>query len=289
MPLMLYVPTIKRIDHQFTLRALNKKWLGRTTLVCAQGEEKKHAKNFPGLLRIVAPPTKNICETRAWIFKHAHRKGYDKIMMMDDDLVFSLREKGPVSLRGVHSDKADEEWARIKKKHPEYARLTTLQPGDDRVGIIMRNIEMILDKYRHAGISERYFNNLKGPEWIANTKLLHALAFHVPTVMAHCELGWTKWYEDVDYTVQLLRAGYENALLCWAAVNEGRGWNAPGGCSSYRTEEDSKPYAYALANKYPGIVRVWEKKDKVTGEIQYRHVINWKKAISQGRASNFIK
>lgn len=276
--LLLYVPTRRRIIYQFTLRSLPREWQERTILVCPKDEAKEHGRQWKKLLAIQSPATADIAETRAWIFEHAKS---DKIMMLDDDLLFSHRAKPYVSLGGYWSNPpSGDQWEKYKKIHPDATKLDNLKPEDPRLDRMFRKIEKVLDTYRHAGISERYFNNTRGHEWSLNCKVLHALAYHVPTVMAHCDLGWTKWHEDVDYTIQLLLAGFQNVRYEWGAVNEARGWNASGGCSSYREFAEQRPWAKKMARRYPGIAVPYEKQSKAGPMWVVR--VNWKRAIQQG-------
>jgi hypothetical protein len=259
--LRIYVPTIKRVDHQFTLRSLPKEWRERTILVTRNDEWRQHDENWPDLYSITTPSTKGISETRAWIFKDAAKRGFEKILVMDDDLILSVRAKPKVS-----------------------TKLTL--PTERQACKVFETIEKKLDTHRHGGISERYFNNAKTEAFHYNCKVLHALAYHVPTAVKHVDIGGLRWHEDVTPTVQLLLAGYENFLYNHAAVNEGRGWNAEGGCSSYRDEHarmvEQKRDALKLQKRYPGIVTAYQK-ESAAGPM-WVCKINWKKAINQGRA-----
>jgi hypothetical protein len=275
--LLLYVPTCRRIPYQFTLHSLPRAWRERTILVCPKDEVKEHSGTWKHLHSIVSPATANIADTRAWIFKNALS---EKILVADDDLLFSHRAQTCGTLGGFWSQAPNEKWEKYKTIHPNAAKLDNLNPDDPRLDLMFKKIENVLDMYRHVGISERYFNNTRGHEWSLNCKVLHALAYHVPTVLEHCDIGWTKWHEDVDYTIQLLLAGFQNARYEWGAVNEARGWNASGGCSSYRKFAEQKPCAIQMARRYPGIVSPYEKLSKAGPMWVVR--VNWKRAIQQG-------
>lgn len=257
MPMMIYVPTIKREAHQFTLNSLPSEWRARTILVTRSQEVLTHERLWPDLYGIATPSTKGIARTRQWIFENAAARGFDKILVMDDDLVLSVRAPHSTKLVTATSRQADK---------------------------VLRKIEKKLDTYRHGGISERYMNNTKTDEFTYNCKVLHALAYHVPTVEKNVDIGFLRWHEDVTPTIQLLLAGYQNFCYNYAAVNEGRGWNAPGGCSSYRDEYarkvQQKQDAEKLAKRYPGIVVPYEKESKVGPMWVCK--INWKKAYAQG-------
>lgn len=259
--LMLYLTTRGRCHDQLTLRSLPKKWLGRTIVVCSKRERQFFELVWPDVRSVVTPDVKNLPEKRSYIFQHTP---YEKIMLLDDDLRFHVR-----GFRG---------------------KLYRANPNDLLLDLMFRRIERMLDTYAHGGISDRFMNHVHKAEWRKNARALHALAYHVPTVLEHCELNRIELSSDYDYTLQLLSAGYENRIYCWGAQEDPKGFNAPGGVSLYRTPEKVLKSSRRLEKLHPGIVRLAPYKDgSKYAEFGVRTVANWKKAIKEGLLQRGVK
>jgi TET-associated glycosyltransferase-like protein len=284
--MMLYVPTHRRIDYQLTLKNLPPAWLERTTIVCPRDEMHPLHRMFPDAFEIACPAPRD-CESiaakRAWIFRHASKVGYEKIMVLDDDLKFSARLHVHKSFAGFQNGNP-KIWPQMVREDRSYGRI--YDANGKQIDAMFKKIEEMLDGYRHGGISQRFMNHTHGHEFILNHKATHALAYHVPTVMEHCKLGRVRMFEDLDYTLQLLRAGFENAIYQWGATNDPRGFNAPGGESGTRTSQHIAEGADLMAKLHPGIVRVVERTGPDAERLgPKRIVVSWKKAIKQGRGT----
>lgn len=287
--LHLYIPTRGRVDRQVTLGQLPPSWLRRTIVVCAAGEAISIDEQFPELSRVRQVSTKNIAAKRARIFKMAHVAGHKKIMMLDDDLVFSVRKAVNRIFEGVQRPSNDR-WKAEVRRRPELAQLRPALPTD--VDKILQRVERLLDFYAHVGIGPRYMNQQHPGELLFNTKATHALGYQVDTVFKACKLGQVDRFEDLDYTLQLLRAGHQNAVTVWAAVNEPHGYNAPGGVSLYRTAKAIDAGARKLAALHPGLVRVVDRVDR-NGDTKHkggtRLVISWKKAYGYNANAELLQ
>jgi hypothetical protein len=86
------IPTRGRTFSQLTLAALPAELRARTTLVCAQNEVWRLSL-LDERVRVVARPHAEwrLAETRAWIIRRWLELGYDRILMLDDDMHFSTR------------------------------------------------------------------------------------------------------------------------------------------------------------------------------------------------------
>lgn len=282
--MMIIVPTHRRLEHQLTLQSLPREWLSRTVVVCPTDEMREINKMFSSLYEIASagPEGGSIAAKRAWIFKYAAKMGWDKIIMFDDDLKFSHRLKTHLGYKGYQKGNP-KRWPEIVKENREYGRIH--DASEYYVALMLRKIERMLGRYRHGGISQRFMNHTQGHEFILNHKATHALAYHVPTVMAHCKLGRVRMFEDLDYTLQLLRAGFENAIYQWGATNDPRGFNAPGGESGTRTSKHISEGADLMAKLHPEIVRVIERTGPDAERLgPKRIVVAWKKAIKEGKS-----
>jgi hypothetical protein len=277
---MLYIPTYRRVDRQITLRCLSKNWRERTILVCPKDELKALTKQYPDVYRIQTPPVEkvpNIAAKRAWILQTTP---YEKILMFDDDLTITVRGRGLPQYAGYQNgDPKKWHWLAKTQKALTNLSLPSSQQQDD----LFSKIEGMLTLFAHGGISARFMNQSRGHEWINNYKATHALAYNVPIVLNNCKLGRVRMFEDLDYTLQLLRQGYENAIYCWAAVNA-HGFNAPGGESENRKPHDISYGADLMAKLHPGIVRVVERQGPDAEKFgPKRIVVGWQKAIREGR------
>jgi hypothetical protein len=257
MDMQIIIPTHGRSNSQLTTTWLSKNLRKRTTLVCP----KREAWALEALgddLRIVTQPNAEwkIAEKRKWIMNEWASRGYDKIIMLDDDLRFATRVSDTDwHLREVTKDELELEFNRIEEK---------LGP-----------------EFPHAGFGMRQGNNVvTEPGWKTPAKQVCTLAYYLPIVLKECELGRIETREDMDVTLQLLRKGYPNAV--WEnTVCDQREFGATGGCSIWRTIESTNADALQLANLHPGYVRVSERSYKA-GINRLEVTISWKKALEDG-------
>ena len=292
--LVLYIPTRGRTteEQQDTLRSLPETWRkGRTIVVCPMKEVNWFKTHFPGTTILPQPDSKmTIAQKRKWIFERAHKVGQQKIMMLDDDLRFGVRHEFIDKFKG-YGRRPWPEWTEYSKKHPDAHKLYLTQPDDPKLLLVLKAIEKMLDTYAHGGISPRLMNQQFGYQFSLNMRVNYALAFHVPTIMKICELGRIEHREDYDYTLQMMRAGYDNAVCTWAICEQYHGFGAEGGASNERSVKASNADAHKLARLHPGLVRVVDKNYKAswdkTGDSIVKNrkevVISWAKAAVEGK------
>jgi len=286
--MMIIVPTRGRVNYQHTVRNLPEWWRkNRTIIVCPANEVKAHMKNHEVKSMWGQPAfIKTIAAKRAWIFQIAQNEGYDKILMLDDDLRFSVRAKEAKSFAG-YGGRGGSEWKQYVEKHPGIQGLVNIGPKDKRLSTMLTRVEQMLNQYAHGGISPRQMNQTFSHEFTMNVRAIYALAYHVPTVMEHCELGRIETREDIDYTLQLMRKGFDNAVYTWGVVEQARGYGAEGGVGDDRSVKSSNADAVKLAKLHPGLVKVVDKAYKVS--IPRKEVIvYWQKAIAEGRTMEFM-
>jgi hypothetical protein len=287
--MMLFVPTRGRVDNQLTLRNLPTAWRERTSIVCPKEEVKKHLKNWPDVMNVIPQPDSNmtIAAKRAWIFREAGEKDVDKIMMLDDDLRFAVRRKtldvfkgyAPEGSRGTSGNSR---WARYFNKYPGIHKVVNVS-GDEnpKLARMFGSIEKMLTIYAHGGIATRLHNQEYGCEFTLNSRVQYALAYHVPTVLRNCELGRIGHREDFDYTLQLLRSGFENAVFVWGVVEQHE-YGSAGGASLERKIAASNRDAFRLAELHPGIVKA-AKREYKRSIPRVEVTVYWKKAIEEGK------
>lgn len=280
----IYVPTRGRVDRQFTLKHMTDEWRKRITLVCPSDEARQHAKNWP-MVQVVSQPDRKmtIAAKRKWIFE---KTKHEKIIMMDDDLRFGYRLATLDHFRkfGHLPQGADAKasWAARVKKWPQLGLLEKVHCKPQLTHMLNR-VEWMLNIYSHGGIGARLMNHVFPYEFTMNMRAMYAIAFHVPTVLEHCKLGRIEHREDLDYTLQLMAAGFENALYTWGSVEQQRGFNAEGGAHEERTMRAANIDAVKLAKLHPDVVTYAKRPYKVsTPRVEVR--VSWKKAAQLGKA-----
>ncbi len=263
--LQIVIPSYRRMPRQSTLGYLPPSVLSRTWLVI----DDEDAKLIPLYdtrdvnILIHPPEIDSIAKKRAFIIRHfgVADRGVEhqrKIVMFDDDLRFSVRVSNlDVRLRqATHVDLEDQ--------------LTLLEEQ--------------LESYAHCGWSMRQGNNTKREGgWSQNARMCYVLAYDCGLLVTmenrkEIELGRIETREDMDLTLQLLRAGFDNIVNYDIAADQVGGYAAKGGCSSQRTLESSNADAYRLAELHPGLVKVVDK--VYEGSLSRKEVIvQWKKAF----------
>jgi len=254
--MQIVIPTRGRTDRQFTLQSLPRELRKRTWLVCPKREASGLYRLYNDVEIVVQPdPDWTIAQKRKWIMEEWLRCGYEKILMFDDDLVFSTRiSESDCRLRGIHGEELGAEIQRLA----------------DKLG----------PEFPHVGFGPRQGNHNQQAGWKTPSRMMYSLGYYLPIVVQQCELGRIETREDMDITLQLLRKGYPNAV--WhTTVNDQRKYDAPGGCTNERTIERSNSDAYKLAQLHPGYVSTIERSYKVSVpriEVSCR----WKKALEDG-------
>ena len=248
------VPTRGRLGNQQTLKGIPVHLHRNTIAVCPEPEADRLSKAFPEIDVWIQPdPDMTITKKREWIINDLNRINVEKILMLDDDLFFYVRrEDVPDRLRDADDSDVSHWFAMIEQK---------LSP-----------------EVPHAGFGPRQGNQNFPTGWHVGRMML-ALGYHVPTVVANAELGRIETREDMDISLQLLRRGLPNGVCHEFAVGQ-KSYSAPGGCTGQRTLESSNADAHRLAELHPGLVRVVQKEYK--GHPREEVVVQWKKALQQG-------
>jgi hypothetical protein len=248
--LRIVIPTYRRKEHQVTFSHVPPEWRARTTFV-ADGRDCTSLRLLFGntgaeFLEHPADVT-TIAAKRAWIIRQTQ---WSKVLMLDDDLRPCSRRTG--------------------------SGLPTALPKE--VDEMFRLVEAKLDEVVHCGISSRQGNNHFEPGWNRNKRMMYALGYRTDVVREVCELGRITTREDFDYTLQLLRKGYPNAVYGYFCVDQR--YDKDGGCKAEgRTVERSNADAERLAALHPGLIRIVEKQYK-TSVPRKEVVVSWAKAFN---------
>lgn len=251
----IYIPTYRRVLHQRTFKWLPESRHKSVSLVVdkTDAEEfEEHIEDHPELI-IVPKEIKTIAQKRAWLLKTTP---HEKILMLDDDLRFARR---------AYDDNEGFTLKEAKSKDVEWALVMVARK---------------LGHLAHVGIGARQGNNnIKEHLWKRNTRMMYALGYNIPMLKeAGVKFGRIEHREDMDYTLQLLRKGYANAVLVDVTVDQS--YNNKGGASLQRTVEASNADAEKLAKLHPGFVKVVEK-DYAQSVPRKEVVCYWRNAYAK--------
>jgi hypothetical protein len=251
----LYIHTYGRSTNQSTWHWLP---MGRQldTVLVVQ-EREKHLYQDYAVLVLPASIT-TLSPTRQWILDNHDIKEYGPTLcLLDDDLrEFSVRRKDDNTL---------------------------FMPGGlAETEKAFKALESALGHYAHAGVLGREGANRIADSWVYATRMMRVLAYHVPTVRAvGARFDRVPCKQDFDMNLQLLRAGYPNAVLGAMVQDQVAGSGAVGGCSAYRDDKMLTHAALALKCLHPEFVKVVEKTTKGAwgGGTRTEVIVAWKKAL----------
>lgn len=248
----IFIPTMQRADDQRTLKVLQEAGYD-PVLVVPGAEAKEYRKHHPDV-HVVACAAKGIAMTRQFIMDFAVEAGDNNIVMMDDDLSF-------------HKRRSDDPTKFKQASHKDVHAMVSL-------------INKHLAKFAHVGVLAREGGNRITKKHVDCSRPLRVYAYNMALVSgsgAKYNKGLVQ--DDFDMTLQLLRAGLANRIIC-EYVNDQVTSNAPGGASTYRTIEVHNESVKKLAKIHYPYVRVVEKQTKGAwqGQARLDCVISWKKA-----------
>lgn len=222
---------------------------------------------------IVIPTDSGVCNistTRNWILEWAMAHDEDAVVMIDDDLHFISRS---IPDDDVH-----------------------LRPcGLDEIRALVSWLgEVLLDgntTFAHAAVSMREGNNREPGKgaFATSTRGIRMVGYNLG-VLKETKIRFrpeVDGREDLDMTLQLLRAGHPNIVTFhWAQGQKVA--NAPGGLSEYRDVAHSDASARKLAELHPDFVKLREKVNKSGGEfgVRLETTIYWKKALDSAKGAH---
>ena len=216
--MQIIIPTRGRTNQQLTLQSLPDELRKRTTIVCPKNEAVRLLSLYEDVEIVVQPdPSWNIARKREWILREWMRAGYDKIIMLDDDLLFSTRISA-----------ADRRLRAIK--------------GEELIPEFQRIADKLSPEFPHVGFGQRQGNHLLPAGWKSPGKMCYALGCYLPIVTKECRFDLVELREDMCVSLQLLLKGYPNAIWTETVVDQ-RGYDRPGGASDERTVAKSNAEA----------------------------------------------
>lgn len=257
----IYIPSLGRSVAQQTFNELRGVRNADVKIVVSPKEAGAYAFHNDEENLIVCPPgvQGHIGRVRNWIIRyHLEHANNPRMAMMDDDLTFSTRRK-------------DDRTKALPSTRKDLEKMVDV-------------LDSALLTYSHGGILAREgANRMADNDVVFNTRVMRVLAVDA-SVAQTVDYARCQYMEDFDATLQLLRKGFENFVLCDWWHNQ-PGSNAAGGCSGTRTLEKQAAAAHKLKKLHPDFVTVVEKQTKTSwgGATRTDVRIAWKKAYGVDR------
>ena len=254
----IYIPTLGRADRQITYDNLPD-FLKKRTVLVIEPREKKLYKDKPIL--VLDKDKQGIGYARKFIWEHAQGTVH---IVADDDLQF--KDRNPGYGINITKEEAAYSWKTSKKEtmtkdNWKFFEKTTCKWFEEGIGFS----GMRLCNYPPTMWHNGYANN-------TSIFCLYVFSKNLPKVN---ELDWSlKLAEDAHLVLQLLRKGHSNRVWDKFCVQSNQ--FTKGGCSEYRTIDDTNRSHNQLMEKHPKYVKFGTPNTKV-GEIQ-KIKVNWNKA-----------
>jgi hypothetical protein len=245
----LFIPTLGRLKRQATLTALADAGL-RVTLVVQRHEARAYRKRWGRVatdILILPRRITTIGPTRQWILEQHTGQ---RIVMLDDDLRFSTRHHGSKFLTSTAFE----------------------------IRQMIARLDRSLRTLAHASIGSRQGAHTQ-PLRAWNTRMQRVLGYNVDMVLdAGASFTRIEPLSDFDMTLQLLRLGFKNVVHYRWAQDELGGFNAPGGCSLWRTSKRLRKAQRKLVRLHPNFVRAYER-TFTDGSARTELRVQWKRAL----------
>lgn len=204
----------------------------------------------------------SIGEKRRQMAVHAMKLGYEKIMMIDDDINLLVR-------------RAPDNW---QLRYTEEAESVDMY--NDVIGLLDSG-------YGQVSLGAREGNNrlgLGGREAVQDHyRGMRANAFDIDEFLS-LEHSRVPVMEDFDVSLQLLRRKRLTCVTVYWATGQ-KATNTEGGCAIWRTHALHESAVYRLMELHPGLVSARIKENKGGGDFGTRveATIQWKRAYETGK------
>ena len=258
-----------RVGKQSTLANLPKEFWEDTLICCPPDErhdfgvtsrEVENGLVLPTML--YEPWPMDYSQKFQWILDGADGQLSGKVVIMDDDLRFCVRDPAnPTKLL------SDDMWG------------SGLADG-------LYLMEELLDDYPLIGFHPRAMANNCSDGVMLNKRINAVQGLNLDLIG---DVGVAKYpiLADMFLNLTLLTRGQENALICGPYWDQVGTSNAPGGCSLHRTWEQQRDVVLGLEVAFPQFVTVKQKVVKNgwwgPDKPRYDFIIQWKKAAEYGQ------
>jgi hypothetical protein len=258
-----------RIDRQKTLEMLHPEIRKHVSLFCHPGELESHQKNWGDKVKEIKeydPEAKNLAEIREWLAYNAPK---GKIIFMDDNLVLDVR------LKQYHSTKV------INNRSFSEDEILGFQT--EILNWLWDSIS--LEDVAIAGLSFRPYNREGMEEIVKNQRFFAIWALDCKKYYSQKKnpIYMSDWplKEDFATGIAMRKIGYNILITNKFAFDKTNGSNAKGGCSAYRNVEFMNSETRRMAEAFPGIITIKQKKTKWGGDFEGKEsidvIVHWKK------------
>lgn len=273
----LYIMSRGRAGKVNTLNWISKEWREQTYLVVGHNEVNEYRIFNPSTYIIGAPESvTNYSQKFQWILDGLPNTPEDetfsvnvtygetetKAVILDDDLVFSQFVEGKL--------------------------LTIRDPG--QLDYLWTYMDSLLSRYALVGVHPR--QHAKNPwengelgGFEENGRIICIQGINREKI-GKVKVDQFPILADVVLNCTLLSRGQANAIIATHFQDHGP-CQAPGGCSLYRTPAMQRSAVEYLSSRWPGFVKVVERKPKVAkwmGDTRYDYTCQWKRLYAAGVA-----
>lgn len=245
---LVYIPSYNRDKLPSIENLQGTDVLNRVALVVHPDEVERYAHH--GVQVISCPVQGDLGTVRQWLIDR-HKGRF--MVQMDDDLKFAVR------------------------RLDDPGKFVPATPAD--VDTMFNRVIELLREVPLVGVRQRGGANRSVPplELAVRQCMFHGIdvevarreGFHYKPIV----------FEDFDYTLQVLTAGYQNAVLNTHTIDQSAS-NAPGGVAEYRDNPRMQRDALDLSLDYPDFVKVTEKPGWRGMDVRTDVTVQWKKALA---------
>lgn len=246
---LVYIPSYNRDTLSSVDNLRGTRIFDRVALVVHPDEVERYSHH--GVQVISCPVQGDLGTVRQWLMNR-HEGRY--MIQMDDDLKFAVRRYDqPSKFLPATTEDIDTMFDRVFE-------LLTVVP---LVGVRQRGGANRSEPPMELAVRQCMFHGI-------DVEIARFEGFNYKPIV----------FEDFDYTLQVLTAGYQNAVLNTHTIDQGAS-NAPGGVAEYRDNPRMQRDAADLAMDYPAFVRVSEKPGwRGLGDVRTDVNVQWKKALA---------
>lgn len=249
-----------RVDNQKTLKRLPPNIRKMVSVFCHPGELKMHVKNWGGKVASIEEYgdwCQCVGHVRDYIVVEAKNRGHNGVLFLDDNVSFSVRLDDAKTPVVVNDDNFE------------------LDAQEYIYRCMFEWIDTNLEKYAVAALSFRPFNRNPGIDHKINARFFSIWGINVNDYFNQ-EVRFSDWpiKEDFALACGLRRAGLDTILSYQFSFDKLTSANAPGGCSIYRTIENSNAESQRLRECFPEYISLRVKKcTNWGGEMKDRDMI----------------
>jgi hypothetical protein len=263
-----------RVNNQILLSTLHPTILKEVHIVCHPGEKLQHIKNWGDkVASVVEYKGSFVGEARQWCIENFSS---ENIIFMEDNIKLHIRKDKP-------------DFGNIREfglYELDSSRFTLDHVLEYQLNLFDDMIEKLNSGYGLVGISQRFGNNRISEDMLENCRIFGFWGlnrFLYNTLPA--KISDVVYREDFYLILKFLLEGIKVCNLYTYAFNKQNGVNSEGGCSTYRTPEETNNNVEWMCKEFPGIVKSKENKKiswKGYSGIALDVVIQWKKAYEIG-------